>query len=337
MKHWRETAEIVDRALALASAGRRAALATVVRIEGSSYRRPGAKFLIEEDGETLGGVSGGCLEADVRDVGLRVIQTAVPRLLHYDTGADDRTVWGLGLGCNGSVDIFVQPATEPVTLETLLEIRNRLDGTSGFAIVTTIDGDHCRMWIADLPERDTRSRVESRDSRTVFTEVLAPPPDLIVCGAGDDSRPLVTYASEAGFAVTVVDHREALLSPSRFPAAKYRLCLRADGGAGTLTAGPRTLVVIKTHSFVHDRDWLKIFLDTPASYIGLLGPRTRADELLALLDETANDRVFAPVGLNLGADGPEQIAISIVSELLAVLARQQPGHLREKRLAIHAC
>ena len=337
MKHWRETAEIVDRALALASAGRRAALATVVRIEGSSYRRPGAKFLIEEDGETLGGVSGGCLEADVRDVGLRVIQTAVPRLLHYDTGADDRTVWGLGLGCNGSVDIFVQPATEPVTLETLLEIRNRLDGTSGFAIVTTIDGDHCRMWIADLPERDTRSRVESRDSRTVFTEVLTPPPDLIVCGAGDDSRPLVTYASEAGFAVTVVDHREAFLSPSRFPAAKYRLCLRADGGAGTLTAGPRTLVVIKTHSFVHDRDWLKVFLDTPASYIGLLGPRTRADELLALLDETANDRVFAPVGLNLGADGPEQIAISIVSELLAVLARQQPGHLREKGLAIHAC
>jgi xanthine/CO dehydrogenase XdhC/CoxF family maturation factor len=338
MKHWRETAEIVDRAIGLVSAGRRAALATVVRIEGSSYRRPGAKFLIEDDGETLGGVSGGCLDADVRDIGLRVIQTGVPRLLHYDTGADDRTVWGLGLGCNGSVDIFVQPATEPVTLETLREIRTRLDGTSGFAIVTTIDGEggRGRMRIADLPQRDTRSRVESRDSGRVFTEVLTPPPDLIVCGAGDDSRPLVTYASETGFAVTVVDHREAFLSATRFPAAKYRLCLRADAGAGTLTAGPRTLVVIKTHSFVHDRDWLEVFLDTPASYIGLLGPRTRAEELLALLD-VADDRVFAPVGLNLGADGPEQIAISIVSELLAVLARQQPGHLREKGLAIHAC
>ena len=111
MKHWRETAEIVERAIALASAGRRAALATVVRIEGSSYRRPGAKFLIEDDGQTLGGVSGGCLEADVRDVGLQVVQTGSPQLLHYDTGTDDRTVWGLGLGCNGSVDIFVQPAT----------------------------------------------------------------------------------------------------------------------------------------------------------------------------------------------------------------------------------
>jgi xanthine dehydrogenase accessory factor len=113
MKHWRETSEIVERTIALASANRRAALATVVRIDGSAYRRPGAKFLIEDDGRTIGGVSGGCLEADVREVAQRVIETATPRLLHYDTGADDRMVWGLGLGCNGSVDIFVQPATEP--------------------------------------------------------------------------------------------------------------------------------------------------------------------------------------------------------------------------------
>ena len=126
MKHWRETAEIVDRVIALAEGGRRAALATVIRIEGSSYRRAGAKLLIENDGRTLGGVSGGCLEADVRAIALRVIETGVPRLLRYDTGADDRMVWGLGLGCNGSVEIFVQPATEPRTVEALREIRARL-------------------------------------------------------------------------------------------------------------------------------------------------------------------------------------------------------------------
>ena len=123
---------------------------------------------------------------------------------------------------------------------------------------------------------------------------------------------------------------------SRFPSSKSRLCLRADAGIGAVTAGPRTFVVIKTHSFVHDREWLEVFLRTPASYIGLLGPRTRARELLNLLGVTSDDRVFAPVGLSVGADGPEQIAISIVGELLAVLARQQPGHLREKGLAIHA-
>src|SRR5262245_7892210 len=119
MKHWRETTEIVARIVALAQDGRRAAIATVVRIEGSAYRRPGAKFLIEDDGRTLGSVSGGCLESDVREVAMRVIETGGPRLLHYDTGDDDRTLWGLGLGCNGSVDIFVQPAADPRTLNVL--------------------------------------------------------------------------------------------------------------------------------------------------------------------------------------------------------------------------
>jgi xanthine/CO dehydrogenase XdhC/CoxF family maturation factor len=107
-------------------AGRRAAIATVVRIDGSAYRRPGAKFLIEDDGRTIGGVSGGCLEADVREVAQRVLETGIPRLLHYDTSADDRMVWGLGLGCNGSVDIFVQPATEPRTLNVLNDLRDHL-------------------------------------------------------------------------------------------------------------------------------------------------------------------------------------------------------------------
>ena len=111
MKHWQETSQIVGRVTELAAAGRRAALATVVRIEGSAYRRPGAKLLVEESGLTRGGVSGGCLEADVREIAMTVMREGAPRLRHYETGGDDRTVWGLGLGCNGSVDVFVQPAT----------------------------------------------------------------------------------------------------------------------------------------------------------------------------------------------------------------------------------
>src|SRR5258708_18117522 len=111
MKHWRGTAAIVERVARLAEAGARAAIATVVRISGSAYRRPGAKFLVEEGGGTTGGVSGGCLEADVREVTLEVLRSGSPRLLHYETGSDDdETVWGLGLRCEGAVDIFVQPA-----------------------------------------------------------------------------------------------------------------------------------------------------------------------------------------------------------------------------------
>ena len=338
MKHWRETAQIVDRVAALALRGRRAAIATVIRIEGSSYRRPGAKLLIEDDGRTLGGVSGGCLEADVRDIALHVIQTSAPQLLHYDTGADDHTVWGLGLGCNGSVDIFVQPATEPDTLNVLADVRARLEGASAFGISTIVDGpaDVGRTIVLDVGSTHAATHVESRDGRTVFTEILTPPSALIVCGAGDDARPLVAYASDAGFDVTVVDHRQALLAPERFPSARRLLHIRPEAAARDLDVDARTLAVIKTHSFNVDRDWVRRFVDTTASYIGLLGPRTRADQILRAIGAADDNRVFAPVGLSLGADGPEQIAISVVGEFLAVLARQPPGHLRERRQTIHA-
>jgi xanthine/CO dehydrogenase XdhC/CoxF family maturation factor len=371
MKHWRETSEIVVRVLGLAERGRPAALATVVDITGSAYRRPGAKFLIEDDGRTIGGVSGGCLEADVREIAQQVIRSGAPRLLHYDTGSDDRTVWGLGLGCNGSVDIFVQPATDPVTLAVLSSVRARLDGSDNFAVATVVSGssDVGRSIVvgvtrdrdgslgnADL-DRDVarvaasaivhgRSRLDNLAEAarrlggeggppTVFSDVLIAPPKLIVCGAGDDAMPLVAYAADAGFAVTVIDHRPAYLTAERFPDARRLVEARPDAGAAALGVDTRTLVVLKMHAFEHDRDWLGQFLRTPASYIGLLGPRARAEKLLDLAGSPSEHRVFGPVGLDLGAEGPEQIAISIVAELLAVHARQQPGHLRERGAAIH--
>jgi len=337
MKHWRETQEIVERVVALAADGRRAAIATVVRIEGSSYRRPGARLLIQDDGLTCGGVSGGCLEADVRDAALRVIRSGTPQLLHYDTSGDDQTVWGLGLGCNGSVDVFVQAATEAPTLEVLREMQRRLAEKSSFVVATIVDGsDAGYAVVLDTRPRDTGSRVTQEGSNLVFTDVFQPPPAVIVCGAGDDARPLVTYASEAGFMVTMVDHRQAFLNPERFPLAQRLVCRRPEAGVDELGVDPRTLVILMTHSFAHDRDWLKWFLATRAPYIGLLGPRERADGILGQLGAYDDSRVFAPIGLSLGADGPEQIAISVVAELLAVLSRQQPGHLRGKAEAIHA-
>ena len=302
MKHWRETKEIVARVVALAAEARQAAIATVVRIEGSSYRRPGARLLIEDDGRTCGGVSGGCLEADVRDAALRVIQSGTPRLLHYDTGADDRTVWGLGLGCNGSVDVFVQAATESRTLETLRDIQTRLAKKSPFVVSTIVDGpDVGDATVVDASPRDVASRVTHEGPNVIFTELFEPPPALIVCGAGDDARSLVTYASEAGFAVTMVDHRQAFLNANRFPLAERLVCRRPEAGADELGVESRTLVIVMTHSFAHDRDWLKCFLATRAQYIGLLGPRERADGILRRLGARDDSRVFAPVGLSLGA------------------------------------
>src|SRR5579872_1026039 len=139
MNHWKETAEILSRLAELEAAGRRAALATVVHIVGSAYRRPGAKFLIEATGETLGSVSGGCLEADVREIAKRVMETGTPSLRHYKTGADEDMVWGLGLGCNGSVDVFVQTATEGALAARTADLRQLLAGDAPVAVLTVVD------------------------------------------------------------------------------------------------------------------------------------------------------------------------------------------------------
>lgn len=361
MKHWKETCEIVDRVAAVVSAGRRAALATVVRISGSSYRRPGAKFLVEDDGRTLGGVSGGCLEGDVREMALAVMRTGASRLLHYETGADDRTSWGLGLGCTGSVDIFVQPAGELPVNEVRLALHAIRDKAAGrFAIATLIaapDGPGHSILVdaggapsssTGLPDLDrdiarlARARLEAGgsqlddvDGRLVFTDVLNAPPHLLVCGAGDDARPLVAYAADVGFAVTVVDHRPAYLTPERFPAALRLLELRPESGVGGLGINSSTFAVIKTHSFGHDREWARRFLEAGVAYIGVLGPRARKEQITEQIGAEAR-QLSGPVGLSIGAEGPEQIAISIVAELLAVRARRDPWHQREKREAIHA-
>ena len=361
MKHWKETVEIIERVNGLATAGRRAAMATVVRIRGSSYRRPGAKFLVEDDGCTLGGVSGGCLEADVREIALSVMRTGKPRLLHYETGSDEHTVWGLGLGCNGSIDIFVQPATEPPGLEILqatqvllkqdvgpLALATIVDGPDGVGRVMVIDSRGVLSGSTGQPAFDLDvqrlavdcltnggSRLSEIEGHLVFTEVLDAPPRLIICGAGDDACPLVAYASDVGFAVTVVDHRAAYLQPTRFPSARVLLKLRPEDGTTLLGINSETLAVVKTHSFAHDRDWVRAFLQAGAAYVGLLGPRARKDEVTRQIGIKAT-QVFGPVGLDVGADGPEQVAISIVAELLAVRSRRRGWHLREKVETIHA-
>jgi xanthine dehydrogenase accessory factor len=343
MNHWKESAEVVSRLTELAAAGQRAALATVVHIVGSAYRRPGAKFLIEETGSTLGSVSGGCLEADVREVAQEVIATGTPSLRHYKTGADEDMVWGLGLGCNGMVDVFVQPATSGPFAALTGRLRELLAGDSPFALATVVDGggpeDLGTMQVIEASSG--RSAVQRLDGRGVFIEVLPPPPHLLICGAGDDARPLVDYAADAGFRVTVLDHRQALLTPERFPQAARLIWARSDTSNSDVLLPPaqRSRAVVMTHSLVNDRGWAQRLLAAGLPYVGMLGPRER---MVAILREIgaagAEDggRVFGPVGLDLGADGPRQVAISIVAELLAFEAQREPRHLNERREAIHA-
>ena len=363
MNHWKETAEILSRLAELEAAGRRAALATVVHIGGSAYRRPGAKFLIEETGDTMGSVSGGCLEADVREVARQqVLATGIPSLRHYSTGADDDIVWGLGLGCNGLIDVFIQPATAGPFADLAGRLRELVAGDSPFALLTVVDGEHPGATLVVGSEREFqgslgsadldapaveqarrliasgRSGVEKITGRSVFVEVLPPPPHLIVCGAGDDARPLVAYAADAGFRVTLVDHRPALLDPAAFPQASQRLLARPEDTGVALPPAERSLAVVKTHSLAIDREWVRRLLAAGISYVGVLGPRARTESILREIGaaEEDSERVFGPVGLDLGADGPRQVAVSIVAEILAFTAGRKPQHLSERQEAIHA-
>ncbi|HZR10902.1 MAG TPA: XdhC family protein, partial [Myxococcales bacterium] len=323
-------------------------------------RRPGAKLLIEESGMTQGGVSGGCLEADVRGQAVKVLRGGAPRMLHYETSSDEETLWGLGLGCEGAVDVFVQRtdrawmegpgkqmrelASAGIPYAPITLIRGPLEGKSVVLARGSLAGS---TGSADL-DRELSERagpvlegdggpvtVESGE-HTAFVDVLRPPPRLFIFGAGDDARPLASLAANAGFEVTVVDHRPAYLTPERFP-PPLRLALRrpSDGVAGLpLGISRRNFAVVQTHALVHDRDWMRALADQPLAYIGLLGPRVRREEVLGEAQVDAA-KVFAPIGLDLGADGPEQVAVSIVAELLAVNARRDPIHLRARTGGIH--
>src|SRR6185436_2358848 len=171
MNHWKETAEILSRLAELEAAGRRAALATVVHIVGSAYRRPGAKFLIEETGDTMGSVSGGCLEADVREVARQqVLATGIPSLRHYSTGADDDIVWGLGLGCNGLIDVFIQPATAGPFADLAGRLRELVAGDSPFALLTVVDGEHPGATLVVGSEREFQGSLGSADLDALAVE-----------------------------------------------------------------------------------------------------------------------------------------------------------------------
>jgi xanthine/CO dehydrogenase XdhC/CoxF family maturation factor len=212
MKIWRETELVYGELLQRLERGEPAAVATLIRLEGSAYRRPGAKLLIGHEGALFGNVSGGCLEEDLRERGLRALKTGQPERVHYDTGSDENVVWGLGLGCDGRLDLWLQPYTPATDTTALRDLRARLHGATPFTLTLALtDG----RLTASAPGPAT-GLIEGAPGPQ-FVELLEPPPDLIVVGAGEDARPLVHLAAQQGFRVTLVDHRRAFLTPERFP------------------------------------------------------------------------------------------------------------------------
>lgn len=332
MKNWQETQQIITRLTHLLDAGVPAALATIVRIQGSTYRRPGAKLLIETDGRMMGNVSGGCLEEDVRETALAVMASGEPRSVHYDTSDAEDKVWGMGLGCNGQVDVFIQPITADVHRAVLSDADARLEGDNAFVLrigLTGAEAGRISIEASAEPLPDTHCEA------SVFVERLLPPPTLLVCGAGDDALPLVRMANEIGFRVVVADHRSAYLTSDRFPDARRCVRIRPDDDVEEGLLTDRTLAVVKTHAQRYDGAWVERLVASPVPYIGLLGPKERREDIMKQIDPEAHPRIYGPVGLDIGGEGPEQVAVSILAETLSVWNNRSAGYLRDRNKAIH--
>lgn len=354
---------------------RGAALATVVRTKGSAYRRPGARMLITPGGKTVGTLSAGCLENDVVERAERVVARGEPALVRYDTTSGDDLVWGLGIGCKGVVQVLIEPLSEGPAVEQLSHMRNWLEAEASGVVATVfeVEGDgECRVgWRGYFAEaggragelsqgalasrvaadaaavlRSRRSCVKSYQTpggwAELFLELIEPPMPLFVFGAGPDAVPLVRFAKDLGWRVTVVDHRPGRATKEFFPAADRLVIVRPEEAAQKVHLDARSAAVLMTHNYAHDLELLDFLLASPAFYIGSLGPWSRAEQLLRdilrrrrELGYLELDRFHGPVGLDIGADSPEEIALSILAEIRAVLSSRAGGMLRYRVGPIH--
>lgn len=336
MKAWLETRQVLEQLAAWQAEGIACALATVIRVRGSAYRHEGAKLVVAADGRHVGNVSGGCLEADVREVALRVIRSGVSERREYCGSVDEIQAWDLGVGCEGVVELLVEPVRDAREAE-----RAMLADERAHVVLTDLStlAREC-MDVATavrrglLPEASTESGLVGER----FIEVLSPPPRLLVVSAGDDAVHLARLASSVGFRVVVADRRPGLMTSERFPAPIQLVDADAARLGERVVLDADAFAVVMTHNFADDVDYLRALLRTPARYLGVLGPRQRTARILDILrlegplDEA---RIFGPVGLDIGTDGAEQVALSVVAEMLAVRSGRRPRSLRERLAPIH--
>jgi xanthine/CO dehydrogenase XdhC/CoxF family maturation factor len=316
------------------------ALATVVATAGSTYRKPGARMLIYADGSYLGLLSGGCLEADLQLHAQEVIEHGRTRAIEYDMRGADDILFGIGAGCEGAMRVLIEPAPAGGTTAEALEQAGRIlrtgEPTCLVAVHDATDLPLGTFSLASLPpfleaaahealagEASRQFDLERGSARVrAFVQFLAPPPHLLVCGAGPDARPVVSAARAMGWRVTVVDHRPAYADARQFPGARV-LCVDARALLESVDVARCQAAVVMSHHLASDVEYLRALARAGPDYVGLLGPaarRRRIAEELGPLARELHSRLRGPVGIDIGAVIPEAIALAIVAEVHAWLA-----------------
>ena len=335
-----ELDDILDAARGLRDRGVPMALATVVAVRGSSYRRPGARLLVPATGPPVGLISGGCLEQEAARLAREAIDRDVPLLLTIDHSGEGDELWGLGLGCRGAIDLLAEPPV--LAAETLEGLAGARRGTASY-LLTGLDGERRRLGPTEAMALGERAAVAVAQGRPTVIgdrvlDPILPPLHLVVCGAGPDAAPLVAAGVRQGWRVDVVDPRRGRLSQDRFAGARLVDAEPSDAGA-TTGAGEWSAVVLMSHDYLRDAAFLGSFAGRGVRYLGVLGPRDRTERLLSELGDVLSDgdrrAIRAPAGLDIGADGAEQVATAIVAEILAVLHGRDGGALRDHPGSIH--
>lgn len=362
----KEIARIVEVFGQIDFSHRKAALATVVWVEGSSYRRPGARMLITDDGRWEGAISGGCLEGDALRKARQVMRDGHPLVVTYDTMDDGANSFGVGLGCNGIIDVLIEPIDPTHPQNPIAVLNDFVQQRDVWAVATILSSETDALqpgnrfvltgasanvpdWLlADMQQvlsvgkPLTKSIETGAGGAQVFIERIDPGIELVIFGAGYDVISVARLARDLGWSVTVTDDCIAHLSPKRFP---VQTCVVFSDRAAVLDQIPitnRTAAVLMSHNFNYDKAVLERLLTTDVPYIGMLGPRKRFDKMQ---DEFVKDgiqfsqdalgRVHAPIGLDLGAETPDEIALAIMAEIKAFFTRRTGGFLKNMDGPIH--
>jgi xanthine dehydrogenase accessory factor len=333
---------ILEAAAERRARGERMALATVVSVRGSSYRRPGARLLVPEAGSPIGLISGGCLEEEAARLAREALELDAPMLVTIDHSAEGDELWGMGLGCRGVIELLAEPPDMAAeTLEALTAAR--VEGRPSY-LLTTLDGDRRRLTATEADALGERAALAVAHGRPAVIgeaviDPILPPLHLVICGAGPDAVPLAAAGLRQGWRVDVADPRRAWLRPDRFPGARL-LDVDAERVANEAGAGEWTAAVVMSHDYLRDAAFVGGLIGRGVTYLGILGPRDRTDRLLAELKTAPSDADLAvlhtPAGLDIGADGAEQVATSIVAEILSVLHGRSGGRLRDREGPIHS-
>ncbi len=345
---------------------KQAALATVVKVEGSSYRRPGARMLVTEEGEITGAISGGCLEGDALRKALLAMAQNKNKLEIYDTTSEDDATLGIQLGCNGIVYVLFEPlqindANNPIDLlqkvaeqrrdaviATLFNENKQLQQT-GTRYFVNEEQNCCSLNAPDFVVSESQTILRQKQTsvvkykyQSVLYQFVPPAVHLVVAGAGNDAQPLIQMANLLGWQTTLIDGRVTHGTKQRFPQAQNIIVSKPADALYSLKIDEQTAFVLMTHNYNYDLQLFSQLLQSRCSYIGMLGPKTKLQRMLNDIEKSdvaiiASQlvNIYGPVGLDIGAETAEEIAVSIIAEIKAVLSGRKGTMLRDNALHIH--